>query len=61
MVIMYIPVYELLGVENSIITGNSLLDRHIFSIAIVHVARGQSRKEEMPGQFSILMEQNIFQ
>ena len=44
--------------ENSIVTGNSLLDRHVFSIAIVHVARGEARKEEMPGQLSILMEIN---
>lgn len=40
--------------ENGVVTGNSLLDRHVFSVAIVHVARGEAREEEMPGQFSIL-------
>ena len=49
-----------LGVEDSIVTGNSLLDRHVFSIAVVHVARGEARKKEVPAQLGILAEQNKF-
>jgi hypothetical protein len=43
-------------VENSVVTGNGLLDRHVFSVAIVHVARGEAWKEEVPGQLGILAE-----
>ena len=40
--------------ENSVVTGKGLLDRHVFSIAVVHVARGEAGKKEVPGQLGIL-------
>ena len=39
---------------HSVVTGNCLLDRHVLRFSIVHVARGEPRKKEVPGQLGIL-------
>ena len=43
--------------ENGVVTRECLLDGHVFNTAIVHVARGEPGKIEMPGQLSILTDQ----
>ena len=49
-----ILINEFLSMLHGSIGCHCLLDRHVLHSSIVHVARGQSRQEEVPCQLSIL-------